>query len=288
MTALGSRERLRAVFLDVDGTYADRGRVPREHVEAVRAARANGHLVLLCTGRAMPALSPHLLSAGFDGVVASAGAYVQVGGRVLVDTRFSADLARRVLSILLAADVGFVLESPDALYALPSVAARLTALHGRAAARLNDLGRRDGPQALTDGLQLLPDLSFVSFAKVTCFDSPVPVGALADEIGVEVAAIPSSIPDFGDTAGELYLAGLTKADGMALAAAELGIDRADMVAVGDGFNDLEMLAYAGLGVAVEGSPAPVLSAADRTAPGPGRSGVAVLFRELGLLGPDHR
>jgi hydroxymethylpyrimidine pyrophosphatase-like HAD family hydrolase len=53
-----------------------------------------------------------------------------------------------------------------------------------------------------------------------------------------------------------------------------------VVAVGDGRNDTPMLAWAGLGVAVEGAPAEVLAAADRTIPPPGSDGIAMLVREL--------
>ncbi|NTV39192.1 MAG: HAD hydrolase family protein, partial [Demequinaceae bacterium] len=60
----------RAIFLDVDGTYAHHGLVPPAHAAAVRAARAGGHLVFLCTGRPVSLLPQHLTAAGFDGVVA--------------------------------------------------------------------------------------------------------------------------------------------------------------------------------------------------------------------------
>ena len=50
----------RAIFLDVDGTYAIHGKVPDAHVGAVRAARAAGHKVFLCTGRPVSALTREL------------------------------------------------------------------------------------------------------------------------------------------------------------------------------------------------------------------------------------
>ena len=71
----------RAVFLDVDGTLVDySGRIPASARHAVRAARANGHLVFLCTGRSRSELWPAVTDIGFDGLVGGAGAYVEVGG----------------------------------------------------------------------------------------------------------------------------------------------------------------------------------------------------------------
>ena len=95
--------RQRAIFLDIDGTYAAHGVVPDAHADAVRAARANGHKVLLCTGRPFSMFPPHVLDAGFDGIVAGAGAWVRIDGDVLQDIRFPADLGLRAAAALDAA-----------------------------------------------------------------------------------------------------------------------------------------------------------------------------------------
>ncbi len=55
-----------------------------------------------------------------------------------------------------------------------------------------------------------------------------------------------------------------------------GVPREQTVAVGDGRNDATMIAWAGLGLAVEGSPPEVLAVAQRTIPGPGGGGIKEL------------
>jgi Cof subfamily protein (haloacid dehalogenase superfamily) len=82
---------------------------------------------------------------------------------------------------------------------------------------------------------------------------------------------------------ELLAAGVSKASGLATVCAALGIDAGEVVAVGDGINDVPMLEWAGTGVAVEGSPEPVLAAADRVVPGGESEGVAALLEELAGL-----
>lgn len=76
----------RLIFLDIDGTFIEPGRMeaPASAVEAVRAARANGHKVFLCTGRNYKMTAP-VLHYGFDGYVCSAGGYVVCGQDVLFD-----------------------------------------------------------------------------------------------------------------------------------------------------------------------------------------------------------
>ena len=103
-------------------------------------------------------------------------------------------------------------------------------------------------------------------------------------LGPQVGLIPSSLSALGDRAGEIFMAGTHKAVGIQVVEEHLGLDRADIVAIGDSANDIEMLEYAGVGIAVEGGHPAVLAVADRTTAGPAGNGVALAFEELGLLG----
>lgn len=268
------------VFLDVDGTYAARGVVPPGHVAAVRAARARGHRVLLCTGRPVAMLPPSIVGAGFDGYVASAGAYVELAGRVVRDERFPAELAARAVEVLDEHGAAYLLESPDELLAPPDGRDRIlqafTDRHGRH-------GRVDALPDFLSGLRARPAGHVPRFSKITVLGSSVEVHELGALIGPQVATIPSSVPLLSSAGGEIYLAHVHKAVGAQVAAHELGVDRESAVAVGDGLNDVEVIAWAGVGVAVEGSDPRVLEVADRLVAGPEREGLAQLFQELGLL-----
>jgi hydroxymethylpyrimidine pyrophosphatase-like HAD family hydrolase len=56
--------------------------------------------------------------------------------------------------------------------------------------------------------------------------------------------------------------GVSKASGLAWACNDLGVDAADVLAIGDGRNDIEMLQWAGRGVAMGQGPESVREAAD--------------------------
>ncbi|WP_228374199.1 HAD hydrolase family protein [Demequina phytophila] len=271
----------RAVFLDVDGTYAHHGAVPDAHVDAVRRARRAGHLVLLCTGRPLSLLPDHLTAAGFDGYVAGAGAYVVLGDEVLVDTRFPAALAARAIEALDAHGALYFLEAPDATHARPATIDAMSAYLPRRDARSD--GEERGRRAVTSALRPSEDLSGVAFGKITSFHAEAPLVEIARTIGPEVAVIPSSIPDLGPGAGEMFLADVHKAVGIAAVVERLGLAREQVVAFGDGPNDLEMLEYAGVSVAIEGSAPALLALADHVAASPERSGLAAAFADLGLL-----
>jgi Cof subfamily protein (haloacid dehalogenase superfamily) len=65
-----------------------------------------------------------------------------------------------------------------------------------------------------------------------------------------------------------------KAEALAWLAERLGVPREEVMAVGDGENDVDMLAWAGLGVAMEDGDAAALAAADVIAPPFDRDGAA--------------
>ena len=281
--------RPRAIFLDIDGTYADHGLAPDAHVEAVRTARRLGHLGFVCTGRPLSMVPGHILEAGFDGTITGAGARVELNGEVLKDTRFQQDLAARIVDTLDAHDVAYILEAPESLHGRKGVDQRLRDVLGPIfAGRPQHDGVLstdvDPLEDILGPMQYSDDLRSTSYAKISCFDSAVPLRQLVARLGPEVGLIPSSLSALGDRAGEIFMAGTHKAVGIQVVESRLGLDRADIVAIGDSANDIEMLEYAGIGIAVEGGHPAVLAVADRVTPGPAGNGVALAFDELGLLG----
>ena len=271
----------KAVFIDFDGTYADRGQVPAEHVQAVRGARENGHRILLCTGRPKAMVPHRILDSVFDGLVGAAGGYVEIDGTVLADRRFPEDLASQVVTVRTSHDVTFLLEAPEAVYGPVGIRERMRTILDRTLGPAGSTGVND----ILDGVRATDNLRDHSFGKVTVFGSPIPVGELAQMIGPLVGTLPNSVTGLRGHAGEIYLRDVDKAGGMALAASHLGIGRSDTIGIGDGYNDLEMLAQAGTAVVVEGAPPEVLALADHIIPGPAEAGIARGFAELGLTLP---
>ncbi|WOQ17548.1 HAD family hydrolase [Raineyella sp. W15-4] len=79
---------------------------------------------------------------------------------------------------------------------------------------------------------------------------------------------------------EVSAAGVGKAYGLARLTDHLGIGAAQVVALGDGLNDLDMLTWAGLGVAVANAEPELLAVADRVAPGCDEDGFAQVLETL--------
>ena len=74
---------------------------------------------------------------------------------------------------------------------------------------------------------------------------------------------------------ELVPLGIDKARSIAVLSEKLGITREEVAAMGDGYNDLSMIKYAGLGIAMDNAQEPVKAAADYIAPSNDEDGVAI-------------
>lgn len=79
---------------------------------------------------------------------------------------------------------------------------------------------------------------------------------------------------------EFMRCGVSKGAALARAAELLGVAREDCVAFGDSYNDIPMLKWAGIGVAMANADAEIRAAADRVAASADEDGVAEMLTEL--------
>ncbi|MFC8451509.1 HAD family hydrolase [Kitasatospora sp. NPDC057223] len=99
-------------------------------------------------------------------------------------------------------------------------------------------------------------------------------------LALEVCAGEVTVTHSGEGLVELLPAGVSKASGLAAAAALLGFKSADTIAFGDMPNDIPMLEWAGHGVAMGNAHAELRRRADETAPSNEEDGVAVVLERL--------
>lgn len=82
---------------------------------------------------------------------------------------------------------------------------------------------------------------------------------------------------------EIMPKGIDKAQSLERLLAVLGMSREEMIACGDGYNDLSMIRYAGLGVAMENAVLPVRTAADYITASNNDDGVAQVVERFMLV-----
>ena len=256
--------RYRLVALDLDGTILDMklNLDPRD-VEALGRIVAGGVTVVACTGRPFPGAVPWVKRLGLEGpIVCYQGAEVRtLDGGVLLDHGVRHDLAMEVIRYAQERDLHVQAYRDDRLIvARDRPEAHQYAEHaGMQVHVVGDLDRAMGPTT--------PKLVIVSTPERLETLLPDARSRWAGKLNVA-----TSVPEYL----EFTSVESDKASALEFLSRRLGIARKEVVAVGDGRNDASMISWAGLGVAVKGSPPEVLDAADHTIAGPGHGGIEQL------------
>jgi hydroxymethylpyrimidine pyrophosphatase-like HAD family hydrolase len=242
----GAGWRPRVVALDVDGTILDHdGSLPAEVRAAVRAVADAGVPVVLSTGRAWHSTLPVVEQLGL-----TKGPAVCSNGAVVID--FPPERIVKAVTF----DPRAVIEkvtaySPDTLIAVEEIG-RGYRLSGHF------------PEGDLTGAMAIEDVEELSARPVTRIILRDPARsdqdfvALAEQLGLHGVQYYVGYSAWLDIAPE----GVTKAAGLDEVVRGLGVTAADVLAVGDGRNDAEMLAWAGRGVAMGQAPVEVQQIAD--------------------------
>jgi hydroxymethylpyrimidine pyrophosphatase-like HAD family hydrolase len=238
--------RPRLVACDVDGTLVDRdGRLPTAVGEAIELVVAAGVPVVLATGRSwhgvLPLVEEMKLPPGSS--VCSNGAVIvryppeEIVKAVTFDPR---EVIKRVEEF-----------APGTLIAVEEI--------GRGY-RLNN----HFPGGDLTGEMIIEDVEQLSARPVTRIILRDPTRSDQDFVGLARHLGLDGVTYFVGWSAWLDIApaGVNKATALAEVAAGLGIPAADVLAFGDGRNDIEMLRWAGRGVAIGDAPAEVQDAAD--------------------------
>lgn len=265
------------VFLDIDGTLVGyQLRVPASAVEAVRAARRNGHQVYLTTGRSRAEVYPELWEIGFDGLIGGNGMYVERDGVVLADRAMARDDVVAAVEWLQARGIGFYLESKNGLFGNDLLVPAATFVFGGDTQEHRDRIRSFFPDMIFDGELRRDDVAKISFVlNPDHFEAAVQ--AFGDRLKVTTWSASGNRPEFG----EFAVSGVDKVHAVRDLLATLPeVERT--YAFGDAASDRAMIEFCDVGVAMGNAPEELKAIADHVAPSVTEDGLAEAFKCLGL------
>ncbi|MGJ9404398.1 HAD family hydrolase [Arthrobacter sp. KK5.5] len=257
------------VCLDVDGTLVNHeGHMSQAVRTAARAVVDAGHEVVVSTGRSLGATLPILelldIHTGYA-VCCNGGVTVRLDptleDRFEVIDRKTFDPAPALMALREAL--------PAAKYALEDNAGNFLSTE-----RFQDASFG----VVATGVPF-EDLLAATAVRLVVFSTD----STAEEFGeaVEAIGLHGVTYSVGWTAWlDIAADGVNKASGIEVLRESLGIAPEDTVAVGDGRNDIEMLAWAGRGVAMGQAPDEVKAAADEIAAGVDDDGLEAVLRSL--------
>ena len=251
------------IALDIDGTLTEHlGTVSGRVVESIARIKEAGTMVVLATGRTLSTTAPVARAVGLDGwLVCSNGAVLAtVEPEMIIETvTFDPRSVLDQLKVVL----------PQAVYAVEDVHGVFHTTEMFGAGALGTAIR----QVPFEHLLTEPVTRLVVRSEEHREEG---FGHLVEEMGLH-----SVIFGAGDVAWmDIGPAGVNKATMLATLCARLNINPTKTLAIGDFWNDIEMLSWAGVGVAMGGAPAAVVAAADtQTSAIPGE-GVAQVIEAL--------
>lgn len=241
----------RLIVVDLDGTLLDpSSRITARTKKAIRAAAASGCVVTLATGRRFAAARPVAEGLGLElPIILHNGALVKdsVTGEILYHEPLPRGAAEEAVDAAVAYRVQpIVYENAgigQGLFAGPSELDGPYA--GPYLARAGSLLRRLPYHQLVP-----PELP----TQMAIYDRAERIGCVEAALRHAGVRATTSITSSGGSFLELINAACSKATGIAHFARTLEISLSEVMAIGDNFNDVEMLREVGLGIAMGNAP----------------------------------
>lgn len=269
---------IQLLVLDIDGTIAGRSNEINEPVlQAIRSAQAKGIQVAIATGRMYcSALRFHQAVGSTLPLLAYQGAWIQdpATQKIYQHLPVSRSTAEQLLDYFETEALRSLLSVH--FYINDQLYVREITPETKIYAQRADIQ----PQAVGD-------------LRKTLSDEPTKILALSDDTAIIDQLLGSLRQQY--TPAELYLTksvatffeathpAVNKGEAVRYLAEELlGLKSHNVMAIGDNFNDVEMLEYAGLGIAMENAPVEVQALAQWIAPTVEQDGAAAAIEAFVL------
>ncbi|RKP54323.1 HAD family phosphatase [Cohnella endophytica] len=260
----------RMIALDVDGTLLnDHHELTPRVREAVRSAEAQGAEIVLCTGRGSTSALPVLQELGLKGTMITHNGASVVDSEtreILFDTAIAPDLALRYVAYCRERGIHFDMNTAFDLY-VEAMEEEAEKMYRNLKAK--PISRQSG-EAFPQGLVKLS-----IYAPKLTLDR---VETEWSEWEQELQFVRS-----GDNFIDVQHLHASKGKALERLAIMRGIPREQILALGNYYNDIGMITFAGWGVAMNNSPEEVKAEADDVTVSNNEDGVAVVIEQLVLV-----
>jgi 5-amino-6-(5-phospho-D-ribitylamino)uracil phosphatase len=283
--------------LDLDGTLLDaRGNISERNRLAIDNAREHGVRVALVTGRRFRDSRPVALELGLDiPLISHNGALTKHAATLQTVSVLPLPLeaAREALRVgrETAADA-LLSDDYEGLGVLvyDHLRGENTAAHKYVSWARRIHGEEEAGNAVrqVSSLEDYLDHEPIHLAfSGTCDEMDQLEEILKSQLGSTVKILGTKYPEQDFTLLDILNPAASKGAGVAAAASELGVDREEIMAIGDNYNDLEMLLFAGVGVVMANAPLTLREIGGLHPTASNREdGVALAIEQFILNGPE--
>jgi Cof subfamily protein (haloacid dehalogenase superfamily) len=250
--------------LDLDGTLLNRhGQISDRNRTAIDTARSNGVHVALVTGRRFRDSRPIALELGLDVPLISHNGALTKHAESLETVSvlpLPLEAARHALQVGRASGADALLSDDHeglGVLVYDRLSGENAAVHKYIAWARRLHGDEEGQRAVrqVDSLEEYLDHDPIHLAfSGGCASMDALEEILHHELGARVKVLSTKYPEQDFTLVDIINPAASKGAGIAATAAELGVSPDEIMAIGDNYNDLEMLLFAGTGVVMANAP----------------------------------
>lgn len=261
------------IFFDIDGTIlTDEGEVLDSTKKALKMAQKNGHEIFVNTGRCKNIIPKEISALNFDGIVCGTGTQAEYHGNQIFDYSFSVEQINRVVEMTHKNDTPIIMSSCNECVATSADLPVFIELFSKGRIKAKDFTSVDdiiGSPLLESMRPIVIDEDKSAYGKkykgVTDFifiNSPFTVEEFNQVIGEDIRIDKASFKDPDDFSGEITVAAHSKKTGIANLLKSIGGEIKDSIALGDGYNDIDMFNGVNLSIAMGNSPQDIKDIAD--------------------------
>ena len=278
---------MKIIFLDADGTlFHPMGYIPTSSLKAIALAQKKGHKICLCTGRQRAEIYGDLAKVDYDGMVVGAGAYVEAKGKVLCDLAFTKEQRNELVDYFYGQGIPALFECSKMVLANQEAFDKIN--------QLIDIQCKDLTQEQKEGHGLVRVLHSLTFEteenirkapvnKISFLESHISYQDTYNTFNKDYDIIPATFAPFGQESGEIANKSVSKGNGMNVLIDYYKIKEEDIIAIGDGYNDLSMFDRAHTSIAMGNAPLDIQNYCDLVTSSIDEDGIYKAFQQLEII-----
>ncbi|AYW48709.1 hypothetical protein C7K38_10160 [Tetragenococcus osmophilus] len=278
----------KVIFFDADGTIIKGDKMSQSTQNALYPLKEEGHTLVLSTGRALPALGQALKNIQFDNIISSGGNVIQADGKIIYNVHLSYDELVEITNYLDELEIPYHMEASDYIWLKAGEKKNYLARHESLLSTKTNVTQQQYEQELRnlssveERTREMQDLSQIKVNKIHYFHPTITIEQIRNELGDCFRYTPLSLSNVF-SGGEISRLGIDKKVGMQKVLEHFGDSLDQVIAVGDDYNDIEMLIYSPYSIVLDHAPDEVKKYADFITKDITNDGFSYAMQSLNLI-----
>ncbi|MFR5265395.1 HAD family hydrolase [Clostridium sp.] len=254
------------VFFDADGTIIKNNKISKLTIEAFDKLKKNGYILVLSTGRALPAIDGVLKEMNFENMICSAGGVVIVNNKIIHSKPMKKESLKELVEYFDKHNIIYNMEANDYIWMKKGQKEKYLRLfdvpkkdvvsedeYNKAVERLTMISNRTMEVEDINNIEVNKIHYYEADVLYDGNESPISYKEIEEEFGDRYKCVSLSLSKLF-SGGEICEKEISKKVGMDIVLKYFNIDKENIYAIGDDYNDREMLEYAPKSIAMGNAP----------------------------------